>query len=141
MKQTTQGTTVHYPFSAMSSDGLFSVSPGVPFEDALDDASGFLDVAKTLAKDAAMVEGGNNLMFAAAQMISMAKAVVDSVSFGCARYGERESHYEALLQRLHGLCDDGVLVLSSKAGKPAADDAKQFISWVAEQMCGESNRG
>ena len=55
--------------------------------------------------------------------------------------GESLSRYGAFLQRLHGLCDEGVLVLSSKAGKPAADDAKQFISRVAEQMCGESNRG
>lgn len=46
------------------------------------------------------------------------------------------SRYEALLQRLHGLCDEGVLVLSSKAGKLATDDARQFISWVAEQVSG-----
>ena len=46
------------------------------------------------------------------------------------------TRYEALLQRLHSLCDEGALVVSSHAGKPAADDARQFISWVAEQVSG-----
>ena len=136
MSNKTQGATVHHPFSAHTKDILFSVAPGVPFGAALDNISCYLDMARSLANDAAMDDDGNNLMFAVEQMVLMAKAVVDSLSLGCDRYGERGSRYEALLQRLHGLCDEGVLVLSSKAGIPASDDAKQFISWVAEQVSG-----
>ena len=84
---------------------------------------------------AAMDANGNNLMFASVHMIGMAKAVVDSISFDDSDGSSRD---DAVLQRLHRLCDEGVLVVSPQAGKPAADDARQFLRWVAERAGGES---
>lgn len=135
---TASGTTVPVAFSANTKNDLFSVVPGVSFDAALEEVSILLDIAKSVGERAAMDANGNNLMFASVHMIGMAKAVVDSISFDEQLDSDRSSRDEAIQQRLYRLCDEGVLVISPQAGKPAADDARQFLRWVAECAGGVS---
>lgn len=129
------GTTASVAFSAYTKNDLFSVVPGVSFGAALEEISLLLDIAKRVGERSAMDADGDSLMFASVHMIGMAKAVVDSISFDDSDGNSRD---EAVLQRLHRLCDEGVLVVSPQAGKPAADDARQFLRWVAECAGGVS---
>ena len=127
-----------------SRDYLFAVNGGVGAADALEEAACFLSTATESVRDLAaeLAESGeqDHRAWAALYLCEISYAVVNA-SISAINKDERSpvvavdnSRYEALLQRLHGLCDEGVLVLSSKAGKPATDDARQFISWVAEQQ-------
>ena len=127
------GMTVSVAFAAHTKQDLFSVVPGVSFDTALEEVSILLDIAKSVGEQAAMDAKGNNLMFASVQMVSMAKAVVDSISFDGQRDDDCSSREQAALLRLHRLFSEGVLIISPQAVKPAVNDARQLISWVAEQ--------
>ena len=126
-------------------DYLFAVNEGVAASDALEEAACFLSTATESLREMAMElsenGGDDHRAWAALYLCEISSAVV-LASISAVNNEDRStvavdnSRYEALLQRLHGLCDEGVLVLSSKAGKPASDDARQFINWVANQVSG-----
>ena len=124
-------------------DYLFAVNGGVSAVTALEEAACFLSTAtesiRDMAMDLAECGGDDHRAWAALYLCEISYAVVEA-SIGAINHEDRNpavavdnSRYEALLQRLHGLFDERALVLSPKAGKPAADDARQLISWVAEQ--------
>jgi hypothetical protein len=73
-------TAAHAFFSCNTAEeSLFSVRPGVSSKNALAAASCFLDLARTCAYEGPESE---NLSNAAAYLIEMAKAVVDSLTIG-----------------------------------------------------------
>ncbi len=82
MQTNTQpGTTAALNFFSCNTaeESLFSVRSGVSAKNALTAASCFLDLARTCAYEG--TESGN-LSNAAAYLIEMAKAVVDSLTIG-----------------------------------------------------------
>lgn len=137
MADITQGTTVPVSFFPCNSDQteLFSVQTGVPALNALQMASTFLDVARDSAYQAG-VSCNDNSANAAAYLVAMAKAVIDSVieSIEFKRDGDRR--FNDLLERVHQFSKEGVLVIDPQAGVPAAVDAGHFLFWVEQQVKG-----
>ena len=135
-------------FACNRNDYLFAVNGGMGAATALEEAACFLSTAtesiRDMAMDLAECGGDDHRAWAALYLCEISCAVVEA-SIGAIKHEDRSpavavdnSRYEALLQRLHGLFDERALVLSPKAEKPAVDDARQFISWVTEQVSGVS---
>ena len=137
MADIAQGTTVPVSFFSCNSDqtNLFSVQAGVPVLNALQMASTFLDVARDSAYQAG-VSCDDNSANAAAHLVTMAKAVIDSVIESIEFKCDGDRRFSDLLERVHQFCKEGVLVIDPKAGTPAAVDAGHFLSWVEQQVKG-----
>ena len=137
MADNTQGTTVSVAFFSCNSDqtNLFSVQPGIPALNALQMASTFLDVARDSAyrADASCKDNSGS---AAAYMVTMAKAVVDSVINGVEFNGRDDRRFRDLLERLHLFFYENVLIVNEHATKKEAADANGFLSWVEQQVKG-----
>ena len=122
---------------------LFSVQSGVPVDDALETASAFLDAALGAARKAADSSDFNSAN-AADYLITMAKAVIDSIDRGAidgATVGASgktadDSLSRNVFERLHALHENGVLIINPAAVKHESDDASSFLEWVGQQVKG-----
>lgn len=135
MQTNTQpGTTAALNFFSCNTaeESLFSVRSGVSAKNALTAASCFLDLARTCAYEG--TESGN-LSNAAAYLIEMAKAVVDSLTIGIdSKPNERETAF--VFERLTALHENGVLIINPQAVKHEVDDAQGFLDWAGQQAEG-----
>ena len=124
------GTTDATDFFTYTSSqkNLFSVRPGVPANGALEMASCFLDVARDCA-----YSGEGNFSNAAAYLIEMAKAVVDSLVRGTDAQPDDAAH---VFERLTELHKKGVLIISPDLGEFEREDAKGFLQWAGQQAEG-----
>ena len=68
------------PFFPFNADGnpMFAVQKGVPLRDALEQASSFLSIASTAARDAG-VKNDDETAFTAAYLVDMSNALVNAV--------------------------------------------------------------
>ena len=107
---------------------LFSVLPGVPADGALEAASCFLDVARDCA-----YSGEGNFSNAAAYLIEMAKAVVDSLVRGTDAQPDDAAH---VFERLTELHEKGVLIINPAISVSEREDAKGFLQWASQQAEG-----
>lgn len=131
MKTKTQpGTTAANAFFSCNSfnENLFSVRAGVSANNALETASCFLDVARDCA-----YQGDANLSNAAAYLIEMAKAVVDSL-VRCADIQPNDAAH--VFERLTALHENGVLIINPQAVRHEVDDAQGFLDWAGQQAEG-----
>ena len=119
--------TGFYEYSS-SQAKLFSVLPGVPADGALEAASNFLDVARDCVYQC---EG--NFSNAAAYLIEMAKAVVDSLVRGTDAQPDDAAH---VFERLTELHEKGVLIINPAIGAIEREDAKGFLQWASQQAEG-----
>lgn len=136
MAVSTQGTTVPVSFFSCNPDqtNLFSVCAGAPALDALAMASSFLDVARDEAACSTGDDSGNSGV-AAGYLITMAKAVIDSVLIGIGEDRE-DRRFPDLMERLRRLCDEGGLIANPQADRLVIDDASHFLEWVGQQEKG-----
>jgi len=125
-----------FPYN-MASDTLFSVNAGVPAIDALETVSSFLDVARDAARKCG-ASSNDNSAYAADNLITMAKALVDSVLAGSmgAQHTPDEYLLANVFERLWSLHVNGVLVVADRACKIEQDDANAFLNWVGQQVKG-----
>ena len=122
---------------------LFSVQAGVPVVDALETASAFLGVALDAVRKAADSSDFNSAN-AADYLITMAKAVIDSIergAIGRATVGVSgktadDSLSRNVFERLHALHENGALIINPAAVKHESDDARSFLDWVGVQVKG-----
>ncbi len=79
-------TTVQYAFypTGPSTGNLFDVREGVPALQSLEQASGFLMSVYQMLQDTAE-EPNADVIYGAAHLVEMAKAVINSVASGLAR--------------------------------------------------------
>ena len=119
--------TGFYEYSS-SQAKLFSVLPGVPADGALEAASCFLDVARDCA-----YSGEGNFSNAAAYLIEMAKAVVDSLVSGTDAQPDDAAH---VFERLTELHEKGVLIINPAISVSEREDAKGFLQWASQQAEG-----
>ena len=126
------GTTDATDFFTYSSSQktLFSVRPGVPADGALEMASCFLDVARDCA-----YSGEGNFSNAAAYLIEMAKAVVDSL-VRCTDSKPNDAETAFVLERLTALHESGTIIINPQAVKLQSDDAKDFLNWAGQMAEG-----
>ena len=106
---------------------LFSVRPGVPADGALEAASCFLDVARDCA-----YSGEGNFSNAAAYLIEMAKAVVDSLVRGTESQ-PNAAETAHVFERLTAFREKGVITIRPDAYIAERDEAERFLDWAAEQ--------
>ena len=137
MAVNTQVTTVPVSFFPCNPEqtNLFSVRAGISALDALQMATSFLDVARDAAAYSAGGDDSGNSGVAAAYLITMSKALVDSVVSGINENRE-DRRFRDLLDRLHQLCEEGGLIPNPQADKLVADDARHFLDWVEQQAKG-----
>lgn len=109
---------------------LFSVRPGVPANGALEMASCFLDVARDCA-----YSGEGNFSNAAAYLIEMAKAVVDSL-VRCTDAQPNDAETAFVFERLTEFREKGVITIRPDAYIAERDEAERFLDWAAEQAKG-----
>ncbi len=137
MAVNTQGTTVPVSFFSCNSDqtNLFSVQPGVPVLNALQMASTFLSVAHGSAcqADESCADNSGN---AAAYLVTMAKAVIDSIIKGVEFPCSDDRRMQDVLLRLMLLVNDGALIINQEAEPLLRDDATHFLIWAEQQMKG-----
>ena len=124
--------TGFYEYSS-SQAKLFSVLPGVPADGALEAASNFLDVARDCA-----YQGDANLSNAAAYLIEMAKAVVDSLVSGIDSM-PNDAETAHVFERLTEFREKGVITIRPDAYIAERDEAERFLDWAAEQARGGAN--
>lgn len=125
MQPRTTDATGFYEYSS-SQKPLFSVIPGVPANGALEAASCFL----AAARDCAYL-GEENTSSAAAYLIEMAKAVVDSLV--CVTDSKPNGAETALVfERLTALHESGTIIINPQAVKLQSDDAKDFLNWAGQ---------
>ena len=125
----TTDATGFYEYSS-SQAKLFAVRAGVPADGALEAASNFLDVARDCAYQC---EG--NFSNAAAYLIEMAKAVVDSLVRGTeSRPNDAETAF--VFEHLTALHKKGVLIINPASGAIEREDAKGFLQWTSQQAEG-----
>lgn len=133
MQTNTQpGTTAAHDFFSCSpgQQNLFAVRSGVSTEAALSTASCFLDVARDCA-----FEGEGNLSNAAAYLIEMTKAVIDSLVDGI-EASPNDAETAHVLERLTALHESGTIIINPQAVKCQSDDAKDFLNWAGQQAKG-----
>ena len=125
----TTDATGFYKYSS-SQKNLFSVLPGVPANGALEAASCFLDVARDCA-----YSGEGNFSNAAAYLIEMAKAIVDSlVRVTDSKPNDAETAF--VFERLTALHKSGTIIINPQAVKLQSDDAKDFLNWAGQMAEG-----
>ena len=127
MQPRTTDATGFYEYSS-SQKTLFSVLPGVPADGALEAASCFLDVARDCA-----YSGEGNFSNAAAYLIEMAKAIVDSLVRGTDAQPDDAAH---VFERLAELHEKGVLIINPAISVSEREDAKGFLQWASQQAEG-----
>jgi len=133
MQTNTQpGTTAALDFFSCSpgQQNLFTVRSGVSTEAALSTASCFLDLARDCA-----FEGEGNLSNAAAYLIEMAKAVIDSLVDGVDSQPVDRARAH-VFEHLTALHENGVLIINPQATKHEVDDAQGFLDWAGQQVKG-----
>ena len=133
MKTKTQpGTTAANAFFSCNSfnENLFSVRAGVSANNALETASCFLDVARDCA-----YSGEGNFSNAAAYLIEMAKAVVDSL-VRCTDAQPNDAETAHVFERLTEFREKGVITIRPDAYIAERDEAERFLDWAAEQAKG-----
>ena len=119
--------TGFYEYSS-SQKPLFSVMPGVPANGALEAASCFLAAARDCA-----YSGEQGITSAAAYLIEMAKAVVDSLV--CVNDAQPDDAAN-VFERLTELHEKGVLIINPAIGAIEREDAKGFLQWASQQAEG-----
>ena len=132
-----QGTTVPMFFFSCNSDqtNLFGVQPGVSVLNALQMVSSFLSVARDSAYQAGDA-GSGSCGYAAGHLITMAKAVVDSVVEGIEFPCGDNRPMQDVLRRMFCLVDERILVINPHAEQFAKEDAEQFILWAEQKLKG-----
>lgn len=129
MQSRTTDATGFYEYSA-SQKNLFSVVPGVPANGALEAASCFLAAARDCAHS-----GEENISSAAAYLIEMAKAVVDSlVCVTDSKPNDAETTF--VFKHLTDLHEKGVLIINPAISAIEREDAKGFLQWAGQQAEG-----
>lgn len=135
MQTNTQpGTTAALAFFSCNTaeESLFTVRPGVSAKNALTAASCFLDVARTCAYESTEAE---NLSNAAAYLVEIAKAVVDSLTIGI-EASPNDAETAHVFERLTALHESGTIIINPQAVKCQSDDAKDFLNWAGQQAKG-----